>query len=208
MANIKAFSFYLSYHEALKDLPTEDRKLLLLAIDDFVFEDKKPNLSGVNKIIWTLIEPNLLTSKNRSNKNSGAPLGNENASKAKEKVNLNEINQNLIKKQSKNNQSSQDIFNDISYSYINYQLSLINILNNNNSNNIINSIKEYIQLRFDNGWSIKESTIVRLVNKLNDYGKTDKEKLGIIGKAIDNGWKDFYPPDKKDKEVVTQYETV
>lgn len=208
MANIKAFSFYLSYHEALKDLPTEDRKLLLLAIDDFVFEDKKPNLTGVNKIIWTLIEPNLLTSKNRSNKNSGAPLGNENASKAKEKVNLNEINQNLIKKQSKNNQSSHDIFMNNSYSYIIYQLSLINILNNNNSNNIINSIKEYIQLRFDNGWSIKESTIVRLVNKLNDYGKTDKEKLEIIGKAIDNGWKDFYPPDKKDKEVVTQYETV
>ena len=78
----------------------------------------------------------------------------------------------------------------------------------NNKDNIINSIKEYIQLRYDNGWSIKESTIVRLINKLNDYGKTDEDKLNIIGKAIDNGWKDFYPPDKKDKEVVTQYETV
>lgn len=208
MANIKAFSFYLSYHEALKDLPTEDRKLMLLAIDDFVFEDKKPQLKGVNKIIWTLIEPNLLTSKNRSNKNSGAPLGNENASKNKEEVNTEEINQNLIKKQSKNNQSSHDIFMNNSYSYINYQLSLINILNNNNSNNIINSIKEYIQLRFDNGWSIKESTIVRLINKLNDYGKTDEDKLNIIGKAIDNGWKDFYPPNKKDKEVAITYETV
>lgn len=208
MANIKAFSFYLSYHEALKDLPIEDRKLMLLAIDDFVFEDKKPQLKGVNKIIWTLIEPNLTTSKNRSNKNSGAPLGNANACKTKENNEENKNNQNLIKKQSKNNQSSQDIFNDISYSYIIYQLSLINIINNNNKDNIINSIKEYIQLRHDNGWSIKESTIVRLVNKLNDYGKTDKEKLGIIGKAIDNGWKDFYPPDKKDKEVVTQYETV
>lgn len=208
MANLKAFSFYLSYHEALKDLPIEDRKLMLLAIDEFVFENKKPNLTGVNKIIWTLIEPNLLTSKNRSNKNSGAPLGNTNACKTKENCQENNDNQKTIKKQSKNNQSSQDIFNDISYSYINYQISLINILNNNNSNNIINSIKEYIQLRFDNGWSIKESTIIRLVNKLNDYGKTDNDKLNIIGKAIDNGWKDFYPPDKKDKEVVTQYETV
>lgn len=208
MANIKAFSFYLSYHEALKDLPTEDRKLMLLAIDDFVFEDKKPQLKGVNKIIWTLIEPNLSTSKNRSNKNSGAPLGNANASKNKEEVNTEEINQNSTKKQSKNNQSSHDIFMNNSYSYIIYQLSLINILNNNNINSINNSIKEYIQLRYDNGWSIKESTIVRLINKLNDYGKTDEDKLNIIGKAIDNGWKDFYPPNKKDKEVAITYETV
>lgn len=208
MANIKAFSFYLSYHEALKDLPTEDRKLMLLAIDDFVFEDKKPQLKGVNKIIWTLIEPNLTTSKNRSNKNSGAPLGNANACKTKENNEENKNNQNSTKKQLKNNQSSHDIFMNNSYSYIIYQLSLINILNNNNINSINNSIKEYIQLRYDNGWSIKESTIVRLINKLNDYGKTDEDKLNIIGKAIDNGWKDFYPPNKKDKEVAITYETV
>ena len=201
MTKIKAFSFYSSYHEALKDLPVEDRKELLLAIDDYVFEEKQPVLNGVNKIIWTLIEPNLNTSKNRSNKNSGAPIGNKNAQKE-------ENNQNSIKNQSKNNQSSQDIFNDKSYSYIIYHISLINIKNNSNKDNIINSIKEYILLRYDNGWSIKESTIQRLVNKLNEYGTSDSDKLEIIESAIDRNWKDFYPLENKKKKEEVVYETI
>lgn len=193
MANIKAFSFYRSYYEALKEIPEKDKKDIIFAIINYVFEDKKPKFKGTNKIIWTLIEPNLNTSKNKSNGNSGAPIGNQNASKTLE----NKGNSDTIKKQSKNNQNSiknQSIPHDISYSYsyINNSLSNIIINNRNNINNIYNLFKEYIKLREDNKYNISETIINRLVKKLNEYGKTDEDKIEIISQAINGEWKDFY----------------
>ena len=207
MANIKAFSFYRSYYEALKEVPEKDKKDIIFAIINYVFEDKKPKFKGTNKIIWTLIEPNLNTSKNKSNGNSGAPIGNQNASKTLE----NKGNNDTIKKQSKNNQNSiknQSVPHDISYSYsyINNSLSYIIINNKNNINNIYNLFKEYIKLREDNKYNISETIINRLVKKLNEYGKTDEDKIEIISQAINGKWKDFYKLDKDDeKNDGTEY---
>ena len=193
MANIKAFSFYKSYYEALKEIPEKDKKEIIFAMINYVFEDKKPKLKGINKVIWALVEPNLDKSKNKSNGNSGAPVGNQNASKTLE----NKGNDDTIKKQSKNNQNSiknQPLSHDISYSYsyINNSLSYIIINNKNNINNIYNLFKEYIKLREDNKYNISETIINRLVKKLNEYGKTDEDKIEIISQAINGEWKDFY----------------
>ena len=134
--NIKAFSFYRSYYEALKEIPEKDKKDIIFAMINYVFEDKKPKLKGINKVIWTLIEPNLDKSKNKSNGNAGAPIGNQNASKILE----NKGNNDTIKKQSKNNQKTikkQSLSHDISYSYSYINISLSYIIINNS--NILNS---------------------------------------------------------------------
>ncbi|MCI7208120.1 MAG: DUF6291 domain-containing protein [Clostridium sp.] len=191
--NIKAFSFYKSYYEALKEIPEKDKKDIIFAMINYVFEDKKPKLKGINKVIWALIEPNLDKSKNKSNGNSGAPIGNQNASKTLE----NKGNNDTIKKQSKNNQNSiknQSLPHDISYSYsyINNSLSYIIFNNSNNKELIYNLFKEYIKLREDNKYNISETIINRLVKKLNEYGKTDEDKIEIISQAINGEWKDFY----------------
>lgn len=212
MANkdIKAFSFYKSYYEALKEIPEKDKKDVIFAMINYVFENKKPKLKGLNKVIWTLIEPNLDKSKNKSNGNSGAPIGNQNASKTLE----NKGNNDTIKKQSKNNQNSiknQSVPHDISYSYsyINNSLSYIIINNKNNTNNIYNLFKEYIKLREDNKYNISETIINRLVKKLNEYGKTDEDKIEIISQAINGKWKDFYKLDKGDeKNDGTEYRRI
>ena len=200
MANIKAFSFYKSYHEALKDLPVEERKNMLLAIDEFVFENINPKFKGIEKTIWTLIEPNLTTSKNRSNKNAGAPIGNKNAEKSKE----NEEEEKTNKKQSNNNQIPHDILMNKSYSYINNHISNINT----NNNSIIELFKEYIIIRINKKYNISETIIKRLINKLNEYGKNDKEKEEILLEAINGYWKDLYPLDEKrrKKKVDDIYE--
>lgn len=200
MANIKAFSFYKSYHEALKDLPVEERKNMLLAIDEFVFENINPKFKGIEKTIWTLIEPNLTTSKNRSNKNAGAPIGNKNAEKPKE----NEEEAKTNKKQSNNNQIPHDILMNKSYSYINNHISNINTKNSN----IIELFKEYIVIRINKKYNISETIIKRLINKLNEYGKNDKEKEEILLEAINGYWKDLYPLDEKrrKKKVDDIYE--
>ena len=127
MADIKAFSFYKSYFDCLEDLEDKDRNEVLNAILNYVFKNKKPKFKGIKKTIWTLIEPNLNTSKNRSNGNSGAPIGNQNA----RKYGKNEEKNKTIKKQSKNNQNLINDIKDISYSL---SLSLSNSLSYSNSN--------------------------------------------------------------------------
>ena len=197
MKDIKAFSFYKSYYEAVKELENEDdKKDILFAIINFVFEGKEPKFTGIKKIIWCLIEPNLSKSKNKSNANAGAPLGNQNAKKNKEETET-------IKIQSKINQ----LYQEKSYSYIIYHLSFIKIENNKNKNSIYNLFLEYIILRIDNKYNISETVIKRLIDKLNEYGSNDEEKKEIISQAINSSWKDFYPlNERKDKQVI--YETV
>lgn len=212
MANkdIKAFSFYKSYYEALKEIPEKDKKDVIFAMINYVFEDKKPKLKGVNKVIWALIEPNLDKSKSKSNGNSGAPIGNQNALKSLENQGKNDI----IKKQSKTNQNSiknQSLPHDISYSYsyINNSLSYIIFNNSNNKELIYKLFKEYIKLREDNKYNISESIINRLVKKLNEYGKTDEDKIEIISQAINGKWKDFYKLNKEsEKNDGTEYRRI
>ena len=102
MNNIKGFTFYKSYYERLKNLKEKDKKEIINAILEYIFDDKIPNFNGIKRTIWTLIEPNLNSSKRHSNENSGAPLGNQKARKIRE----NEENEEQLKKQSKNNQKT------------------------------------------------------------------------------------------------------
>ena len=189
MANIKAFSFYKSYYDALNEVSEDDKKEIIFAMINYVFENKKPKFSGIKKLIWTLIEPNLNTSKNRSNGNSGAPVGNKNACKIRE-------NEETIKKQSKNNQNSINDIKSISYSYsLSYSLSSSISYSNSNiiNNSILNNLFiEYIKLREYNKYPLSEVVISRLINKLENAENDDIRKE-MIEQAIVGGWKDFYP---------------
>lgn len=89
MKNIDRFTFFSSYHEATKELSDRDRKSILVAIVDYVFENKTPEFKGSKKSIWSLIVPHLEVSKSKS-------------SNAKKKSNE---NQNEIKIKSNENQS-------------------------------------------------------------------------------------------------------
>lgn len=200
--DIKAFSFYRSYFEALKDIPKEDAKEVLYAINEYIFENKTPKFKGIMKTIWTLIEPNLTKSKNKSNLKSGAPIGNQNARKSLE----NKEENNTIKKQSKNNQNSTNDIMTKSYSYINNLLSYIIINNQNNSNRINKLFIEYIKVRINKNYDISEVIVERLIELLNEYAKTDKEKIDLLGKAINGSWKDFYPlKEEKGDNNGTEY---
>lgn len=206
MANIKAFSFYKSYYDALNEVSEDDKKEIIFAMINYVFEDKKPKFSGIKKLIWTLIEPNLNTSKNRSNVNSGAPVGNKNACKIKE----NEGKEETIKKQPKNNQNLINDIKSISYSYsLSYSLSSSISYSNSNiiNNSILNNLFiEYIKLREYNKYPLSEVVISRLINKLENAENDDVRKE-MIEQAIVGGWKDFYPiEEKKQKDEPKKIE--
>ena len=196
MGEIKGFSFYKSYYDCLQDLEKKDQYEMLDAMLDYVFKSKKPKLKGIKKTIWTIIEPNLNTSKNRSNGNSGAPKGNQNACKIRENEEKNET----IKKQSKNNQNSINDIKDISLS-LSYSLS--SSLSYSNSSIINNSILnklfiEYIKLREDKNYILNETVISRLVNKL-EQANNDEERKEMIEQAILGKWKDFFAIENEKK---------
>ena len=196
MGEIKGFSFYKSYYDCLQDLDKKDQYEMLDAMLDYVFRNKKPKLKGIKKTIWTIIEPNLNTSKNRSNGNSGAPKGNQNACKIRENEEKNET----IKKQSKNNQNSINDIKDISLS-LSYSLSSSLSYSNSSiiNNNILNKLFiEYIKLREDNNYTLSETVIRRLINKL-EQANNDEERKEMIEQAILGKWKDFFAIENEKK---------
>lgn len=98
MANeVNFFSFFRSYHTALKKMPIEDRHALCDAILDYVFDGVTPQLEGVAAIVFDVIEPNLSKSINRSE--AGKKGGKSNAKKQKESKNKDDEE----RKTSKNN---------------------------------------------------------------------------------------------------------
>jgi len=100
MNDINQFTFFKDYYDALNELKKEDKRILLEAIVDYVFTDKEPTLTGLNKAIWNLLKRPLDTSKNKSN-NAKKDIQiqiktksneNQNEIKTKSNENQNEIN--------------------------------------------------------------------------------------------------------------------
>ena len=89
MNDINQFTFFKDYYDALNELKKEDKRILLEAIVDYVFTDKEPTLTGLNKAIWNLLKRPLDTSKNKSN---NAKKDIQIQIKTKSNENQNEIN--------------------------------------------------------------------------------------------------------------------
>lgn len=67
MNGIKSFTFYNEYAELIDNLPTEDeKKNILLAIFDYVFNDIEPELMGMSKAIFNNLKRPIEISKSRS----------------------------------------------------------------------------------------------------------------------------------------------
>ena len=200
MNKIKSFAFYSNYYELIDNLSIEDKKLMLEVIVDYVFKDKEPKgLKGMNLAIWNNIKMPLDTSKNNSLRSigNGAPIGNQNAKKT---------NQKQTKNKPKTNQTgNQKQTNNISISNFLFLFSNLYISNLSNKDNIYKLLEEYLDIRNKNKYVVNETVINRLINKLNELGTTDEEKIEIISDAINGKWKDFYPLKKQEKQKENRF---
>lgn len=81
MNEINNFTFYRNYYELLDNLPTEDKRLMLEVIVDYVFRDVEPiGLEKMNLAIWNNIKMPLETTKKNilNGKKGGRPKKEEN----------------------------------------------------------------------------------------------------------------------------------
>ena len=106
----KAFSFYRSYYEASKDLPTkEDQADFLMAICSYIFDGEEPELHGVASAMFKLAKPNLDTSVKRAN--AGQIGGSNNKKQNKTKANEKQ-NESKSETNEKQNESQAEAIND------------------------------------------------------------------------------------------------
>ena len=67
MNEIKSFTFYKNYYELLDNLSTEDKRLMLEVIVDYIFRDVEPiGLEKMNLAIWNNIKMPIDTSKKQA----------------------------------------------------------------------------------------------------------------------------------------------
>lgn len=67
MADRKSFSFFISYWEAIEELPEKEQLPVLKAIIKYAFFDEEPtNFKGVKRAVFLLVKPTLDKSKQKS----------------------------------------------------------------------------------------------------------------------------------------------
>lgn len=108
MNNINGFTFFRNYHDSLNDLPLEDKKEMLVAIDDFIFEDIEPEFTGFKQTIWKLIKPNLISSKSHSRLYQDKTKKKSKKIKSKSNENQNEISDILENKNKEENKKRKE----------------------------------------------------------------------------------------------------
>ena len=115
----ETFIFYRSFRDAFNALDKDVRLRMYEAVINYGLDLVEPHFEGIEKVLWTLIRPQLEANNKRFENGckGGAPIGNQNARKQPKD------NRETTKKQPRNNQKQP------------------NNNNNNNNNNNENDIR-------------------------------------------------------------------
>lgn len=165
----KAFTFYSSYYESIKELPTINQQELYKAIIEYSFEKKDVKLTGISKSIWCLIKPNI--DNNISKYENG---------KSPKQKGLQD------KKENKKSESEAKQKQSVS-SALSLSLSNKSYYTNKELNNIF---IEYLNMRKKLKMINSERAINTLMNKLSNYD--DQTKYKMIEQSIVKSWKSVY----------------
>lgn len=117
----ETFIFYRSFRDAFNALDKDVRLRMYEAVINYGLDLIEPHFEGIEKVLWTLIRPQLEANNKRFENGckGGAPMGNQNARKRPKD------NRETTKKQPRNNQKQPNNNNN----------------NNNNNNENVNNIR-------------------------------------------------------------------
>lgn len=105
----KQFTWYRSYYDALKEIPAEEFRAIVLAVCAYALDGEEPELSGVARAIFTLIRPTLEVGRSKAENRSRAdqtPLSAEQDSNKREQTE-NKRKQTDIKRKQTDNKPEQ-----------------------------------------------------------------------------------------------------
>lgn len=179
MNEINSFTFYRNYYDLLDNLPTEDKRLMLEVIVDYIFRDVEPiGLVKMNLAIWNNIKMPLETTKRNilNGKKGGRPRQEENPN--------NNPNQNLDNNPKSNPKAKQ---NNIS-TFL-FLISNFNYLQDKGL--LREKIEEWLKYKWERKEYYKETGFKSLLAKLekatNQYGV--ERIISLIDECMANNYK-------------------
>ena len=197
MNDINGFTFYKNYYELIDNLDTENKRMMLEIIVDYIFRDVEPiGLEKMNLAIWNNIKMPLSKSKNKS-------------------TNALKQNQNEIK--SKSNKNQTEIKSDTNnISYFIFLISNFNFLKDRGL--LREKIEEWLKYKWERKEPYKETgfknLLARIERATNQYGVDNVINLidgcmasnykGIIFEKLNKSKKAEQLPDWFDKSLENQ----
>ncbi|MGN1351316.1 MAG: DUF6291 domain-containing protein [Clostridia bacterium] len=170
MNSVNSFTMYFDYYNLIDTLPSKDKATLLVAINDYMFKDIEPKLSGHNQAIFNTLKNQLNLSKSNSKRRTKK----ETETEPKE-------NQKETETEPKENKTSI-----LSFKFYIYNFKFIN-----NNNLLISKIEEWINYkkqRKDKPYTeIGLNTLLKRIDKaVEEYG-TNKV-VDLIEECIANNY--------------------
>ena len=224
----KAFSFYRSYYEAAKDLPTkEDQADFLMAICSYIFDGVEPEITGVASAMFKLAKPNLDTSVKRAN--AGQIGGSNNKKQNKIKANEKQ-NESKSEANEKQNESQAEAIND--YMINDYMINDLMINDKEKINkkekqrttsavvvakklisdfagddkDLEAALNDFLSMRKKIKKPLTDRALQQRLKKLQELSGGDQQKAAaIVDQTVNHCWQDFYPlKDGNDKNMTAQ----
>ena len=174
MNSVNSFTMYFDYYNLIDTLPSKDKATLLVSINDYMFKDIEPNLTGHNQAIFNTLKNQLNVSKSNSKRRNRTTTEQQPNSNQKET----ETKPNEEPKQNKT-------------SILSFKFYISNFKFINNNNVLISKIKEWLNYkkqRKDKPYTEigLKSLLKRIDNTVQEYG-TDK-MIDVIDYSIANNY--------------------
>ena len=196
MNEINSFTFYRDYFNSIDTMPIEDKRLLAVAILDFVFKDEIPSLNGHNQAIFNTLSKQLNLSKCNSKRSTKL-----------------KPDENQIKTEKKPNDKPKE--NKTSILSFKFYISNFKFINNNTK--LINKLEEWFKYKSERKENYKETGLNTFLKRIDNYVEIygDDVIIDLIDESMSNNWKGIifdklknYPkvkePEWFDKKVEKQ----
>lgn len=174
MNSVNSFTMYFDYFNLIDTLPLKDKATLLVAINDYMFKDIKPNLTGHNQAIFNTLKNQLNVSKSNSkrrNRTTTEQQPNNNQEETETKPN----------EEPKENKTS----------ILSFKFYISNFIFINNNNLLISKIEEWLNYkkqRKDKPYTeIGLNTLLKRIDKATEENGPDKV-IDVIDYSIANNY--------------------
>ena len=174
MNSVNSFTMYFDYFNLIDTLPLKDKATLLVAINDYMFKDIEPNLTGHNQAIFNTLKNQLNVSKNNSKR--------RNRTTTEQQPNNNQEET----EQQPNEEPKENKTSILSFKFYIYNFKFIN-----NNNLLISKIEEWLNYkkqRKDKPYTeIGLNTLLKRIDKVTEENGPDKV-IDVIDYSIANNY--------------------
>ena len=181
----ESFVFYRSFRDAFNALDKDVRLRMYEAVIDYGLDLIEPHFEGIEKVLWTLIRPQLEANNKRFENGckGGAPIGNQNARKQPKD------NRETTKKQPRNNQKQPNVNENVNENVnINTNTKEINSFGSTSPNAKIDSQEPKIDfLRILKSWNAALAEQHSAMPKIRDVKSTRRKHISARCREYSEG---------------------